>query len=118
MTDMGRNQKNLGNYKSFLFEVIQEVSSIYQSLNNAKLKLDCHLNHLTKLSIMVEQSHSILGGQLEIKAKLKEEPFIKYFIFYLVNVMTATMNKIKQNTHLLKENQLMQQKQIKEEYEL
>ena len=50
MRSMERDQKHL---RTFLFEAIQEVSSIHKTLNNAKLKSDSCLNHLKKKPLLL-----------------------------------------------------------------
>ena len=55
MINMERNHKHLKTYKSFLFEVIQEVSSIYHSLKNAKNQFDFYLNHILRQAITIEK---------------------------------------------------------------
>ena len=91
-------------YTSFLFEASQEVSSIYHSLNSTKLKFDSCLNHLTKPVIAGEKLYPLLNhpdsSQWIIKGIIHK---IFHFLFGEPHDAT-TMNRIKQNIHLLKEN--------------
>ena len=61
MVSMERDDEHVRIYKALLFEAIKEVSSMYKTLNNSKLKFDFCLNHLTKPTITVKQLHQTLG---------------------------------------------------------
>ena len=77
---MEKDQKHLKIYKSFLFEAIQKVPSIYHSLNNTKHQFDSCLNHLTRPVLLIEKP-STISDQPERKVELKEGFSHKIFIF-------------------------------------
>ena len=49
-----KKTKQLKVFRVFLQGAVQEISSIYQFLNNAKHQFDSCLNHLTKPDIVLE----------------------------------------------------------------
>ena len=103
---------------SFLFDASQKVSSIYPSLNSNKFKSDSCLNHLAnpitdieKLYLLLNHTDSTYHVKIGVIRKML------HFLFSKPDD-SAPMNRIKKNIHILKENQLMQQEQINEQYAL
>ena len=76
------------------------------------------LNHLNE-PIITGKNNTPQSTALIVCAMSKWESFTKYFHFLFDKPNdSATKRKGKQNIHLLKENELLQQQQIKEQYEL
>ena len=66
MINLEIDQSHLKSYKSFLHETVQEVSSIYQSLNSIKHQLDSCLNHLAKPAIIMQTSSESSGQPTKV----------------------------------------------------
>ena len=57
MIPLERDQERLKTFRVFLQESVQEILSIYQSLNNMRQQVNLCLNNLTKADICPEHSH-------------------------------------------------------------
>ena len=53
------DQKQLGTYRAFSQEAVQEILSIHQSLNNTGCQFKLILNHLTKPDIFLKKFHEL-----------------------------------------------------------
>ena len=67
MIHFEREQKLLKTCQSFLFEVGQEVHSIYDLLNTTKFKYDSFLNHLAKPIVAREETYPSPGKTHHVK---------------------------------------------------
>ena len=104
MINLGKGSKCLKAYILILFEAGPEVHSIYYPLSNIKLQFGSCLNHLTRPKVTNQNRYPSFG----------RGPHVNWGAIYkMFNILfqesddSATLNKIKQNIHLLQENCLM-----------
>ena len=72
----------------------------------------CCLNHSTKPNFVPEHCHDAMNQQSR-NGRVKRYVIYKIFHFLFSEAEdSATVNKTKQNVHILKENRLIQQEQI------